>query len=212
MNNKTQTFIIIILIGLVLVLGGLRLMPGDSSSEFSLAEAEAKSLEFINNVLLAGDSTASITEISEERGLFRVELEIEGYPYTSYITKDLSLFFTEGLDIAEYTQLAQGAEGDSAVVEETVVPEEIGDFLDCLQEAQLVIYGADWCGYTQQVVDLFGGYQAAAPVYVECTQEEDICREAEVVGYPTIKVAGQAYTGERSLAGFAEATGCPRPD
>lgn len=211
MNNKTQAFIIIALIGIVLVLGGLCLMSSDDASEFSLAEIEETSLEFINNVLLAGESTASITEISEERGLFRVELEIEGYPYTSYITKDLGLFFPEGLDIDEYTQLVQEAEGDSVIAEEAVVPEGIGDFVDCLQEAQLVIYGADWCGYTQQVVSLFGGFQAADPVYVECTQEEDICQAAEVTGYPTIKVAGQAYTGARSLAGFAEATGCPQP-
>ena len=75
------------------------------------------------------------------------------------------------------------------------------------------VYGANWCGYTNQFVEgPLGGFDTAAPIYVECTEKEAECSEAGVTGYPTTKINGEVYSGGRTLAGLADATGCQLPE
>jgi 2-hydroxychromene-2-carboxylate isomerase len=81
--------------------------------------------------------------------------------------------------------------------------------MGCLAEKGVKIYGANWCGWTKKfVVETIGGFDVAAPIYVECTKNEAECAAAGVSGYPTTKINGEPYNGERTLEGLAKATGC----
>ena len=66
------------------------------SSEF----VAQKSVEYINsNILQAQNKTANLVSFSEESGLVKVNLEIDGQNYDSYVTQDGKLFFVEALEI-----------------------------------------------------------------------------------------------------------------
>lgn len=86
------------------------------------------------------------------------------------------------------------------------------EFNECLAESNLVIYGAEWCGFCTSLVNMLGGYEAVESVYVECTIEKDLCEEKNITGYPTIKLDGERYQGQRTFEAFAEATGCEVPN
>lgn len=88
---------------------------------------------------------------------------------------------------------------------------QIETFTQCLAQKDFIVYGANWCGYTKQVVTLFGGFDVIDPVYVECTEDQELCAQEGIQGYPTIRVGGQAYQGQRTFEGFAQATGCTAP-
>jgi|Deesub1362B_J571_1020462.scaffolds.fasta_scaffold08096_5 glutaredoxin len=90
--------------------------------------------------------------------------------------------------------------------------EELQQFIDCLDRAETVIYGAKWCGYCKKLVSMLGGYDIVAPIYIECPENEEICDKEGVTAYPTIKINGTKYTGARTFEGLAEATGCPVPE
>lgn len=205
-----QKSLIIFIIGLIVVSFGLGLTFAQREESFSLETANDRAMSFINEVLLAGQSTASLVDISKDHGLIKIDIDIEGQPYTSYMTNDMQLFFIEGMNIDEYTQLAQSNQRQEiqAPSESQNLPLNLDEFVSCLSEHEMLVYGADWCGYTNQLVDLFGGFEMIDPIYVECTQEEALCQEAQIAGYPTIRFSGEDYSGPRTLENFAETTGC----
>lgn len=90
---------------------------------------------------------------------------------------------------------------------------KISTFVGCLADKRVKIYGANWCGWTKKfIVDTIGGFDIAAPIYVECTENEAECSAAGVSNYPTTKINGEVYTGARDFAGLAQATGCQVPN
>ena len=85
-------------------------------------------------------------------------------------------------------------------------------FNECLAQEGMVIYGSEWCPACQSLVSTLGGKEAVAPVYVECTQEQERCAAEKLTGYvPEIQLRGEVYAGARTIAALAEATGCPEP-
>lgn len=98
------------------------------------------------------------------------------------------------------------------------VSEPIGDinnlkeFNDCLAENGIVIYGSVTCFGCRSLVENLGGHDAVASVYVECTEQRNICNENKQTGYvPEIHFNGQLYQGQRTLEGFSQITGCSVP-
>lgn len=96
--------------------------------------------------------------------------------------------------------------------EEEEVVEEIGEmesFVNCLDDKNVTIYGSSWCPYCTDLVEDFGGYDIVDPIYVECTEEGEICGEEQKTTYvPEIQIKGEVYEGPRSFEGFTEKTGC----
>ncbi len=90
-----------------------------------------------------------------------------------------------------------------------VVVKEENDFISCLENKGVVIYGYAWCPACKQLVEHLGGYDIVEPIYVECTQEEDRCRE-EMIGMdvPEIQIQGEIYKGSRNIEKIAEKTSC----
>ena len=61
--------------------------------------------------------------------------------------------------------------------EEVVVVEEektINNFIQCLKEKGVIIYGSEWCPYCKSLAERLGGYDVVIPIYVECTVEIEI--------------------------------------
>jgi thiol-disulfide isomerase/thioredoxin len=106
---------------------------------------------------------------------------------------------------------------ENPVVENNNVPnnmdlESLIEFNNCLAEKGFVIYGANWCGFCKELVTMLGGYDAVSSIYVECTENEALCQSEDIRGYPTIKINGQAYQGQRTISSFSTTTGCDMPN
>ncbi len=85
------------------------------------------------------------------------------------------------------------------------------NLVSCLAEAGMVIYGSRTCPACTALANSFGGYEEIEEIYIECTEDEALCAQEGITGYPTTKINGQAYNGARTLEGIAQATGCAVP-
>lgn len=76
-----------------------------ASSNMSADDAKAKAASFINGTLLQPGITATLGEVVEENGLYKIPVTLpDGNSVTTYISKDGQLFFPEALNIDEITQ------------------------------------------------------------------------------------------------------------
>ncbi|MEK7607605.1 MAG: hypothetical protein AAB484_01600 [Patescibacteria group bacterium] len=90
--------------------------------------------------------------------------------------------------------------------------EAITSFAQCLASKKLTMYGAAWCSHCKKEKALFGDAFKYIP-YVECPENEKLCLDKGVNGYPTwIDGAGVKYVGEQGLDGLAKISGCPLPN
>lgn len=82
----------------------------------------------------------------------------------------------------------------------------------CLADKKVTMYGAYWCEHCQKQKALFGDAFKLIP-YVECTENEKLCTEKGVQGFPTWIVPGtggeKKLEGEQSFEQLAAASGCP---
>ncbi len=82
------------------------------------------------------------------------------------------------------------------------------DFAKCLTEKGAVMYGAEWCSHCKNQKNMFGSsFQYIN--YVECPDNPSLCNSEGIRGYPTWKIGGTLYSGERSLESLALRSGCP---
>lgn len=84
-------------------------------------------------------------------------------------------------------------------------------FAACTAEKGAVMYGAYWCPHCKEQKALFE--DAVDKIsYVECTQEQKLCTEKGIKGYPTwIFADGSRQEGEITLQALAEKTSCELP-
>lgn len=72
--------------------------------------AAEKAINFINQNLLSGGVTASIIEVVEDNGLYKIELKVQEEEHTSYVTKDGKTLFIQGIDMDEEQQGPESSE------------------------------------------------------------------------------------------------------
>ncbi|MFH1971948.1 MAG: DsbA family protein [archaeon] len=105
---KVSTVILLILLVLVVYTKGI-------PTGFSVAQDDAaveKALAFINENLLMGIATAQVTEVSVERGMYKLDLSVTGdsgvsQEFTSYVTKDGDLLFPSVIDMTEFEYVVE---------------------------------------------------------------------------------------------------------
>ena len=99
---------------------------------------------------------------------------------------------------------------DTSGSDESLLPEgELSEFVRCLANAGVVVYGSKTCPACFALVETLGGYDVAAPVYVECAENPQRCEAEMRTNYvPEIQIKGAAFDGPRTLEGLSEATGC----
>jgi glutaredoxin len=81
-----------------------------------------------------------------------------------------------------------------------------------LRRQKAKMYGAYWCPYCTRQKQLFGSQAFNLIRYIECdprgqNAKPDLCRQANVRGYPTWEINGQQYRGMRSLSDLANISG-----
>lgn len=73
-------------------------------------------------------------------------------------------------------------------------------------------YGAFWCPYCNQQKKMFGEQAFRQINYIECdargsNPRPDLCRKANITGFPTWEINGKQYRGMKSLQELAELSG-----
>lgn len=149
-------------------------IPGALSSE----EAAQKAIDYISSVALEGQVAASLLEVTEESGLYKIRLEIKDQEYESYVTKDGKFLFPQGTDISEE-------------IPQVLAPEETGETgLPKADIPQVQLFVMSFCGWGSQAEELmmpvakllgdkadiklhyviYSNYQGGGPEY--CLDEE----------------------------------------
>jgi len=88
------------------------------------------------------------------------------------------------------------------------------EFIQCLAEAGVVIYGSKTCGGCSQLVEEYGGYDAIKPIYLDCSEfgsQEELkrCFEERQSEYvPEVQINGEVFEGWGSPQALSDATGC----
>ena len=100
-DNSWQ--IITIVLGVLLVIS--LFTNGFNSLNLSSSKDEISNnvINFVNDELLQGQAVALLNEISEENGLYKLNLNVAGQQVDAYVTKDGSLFFPQGISLDEFT-------------------------------------------------------------------------------------------------------------
>lgn len=80
-----------------------------------------------------------------------------------------------------------------------------------LQSLKVKMYGVYWCLYCHAQQELFGKEAFAAIEYIECdpkgkNAQPNLCRAANITGYPTWEINGQFYRGMQFLDELANAS------
>ncbi|MDP6641377.1 MAG: thioredoxin domain-containing protein [Nitrososphaerales archaeon] len=136
-------------------------------------------------------------------------IKINGELYNGARTIDGLAAAVDECEAPEVEGIETQATQVSGYTEEDFV--KLKEFNNCLGEKDVKVYGANWCGWTKKWVDTLGGVDAASAVYVECTEETELCSSEEIQGYPTTKINGETYSGDRTISAIAQATGCTAP-
>jgi hypothetical protein len=81
-----------------------------------------------------------------------------------------------------------------------------------LKRIRAKLYGTYWCPSCNMQKQLFGDEAFSQINYIECdlkgkNARPDLCRIAQISGYPTWEIKGQLYPGMRSLQELAELSG-----
>lgn len=93
-----------------------------TKNSFSAEEIKTKTEAFINAYLMAPGSTASITEVSEEAGLFKVKVDIGSDIVESYVDKGFTVFFPQGFNINDYSNNNAPTNGGDAAAPAAEAP------------------------------------------------------------------------------------------
>jgi len=95
-------------------------------------------------------------------------------------------------------------------------PTNLGEFVNCLKNKDVIFYGASWCNHCQAQKRLLGS-AADQLQYVECAAPSgryvnDACSAKDLTEFPTWEFAdGSRLVGEQSLQTIAQKTGCKLP-
>ena len=97
------------------------------------------------------------------------------------------------------------------IVEKSKEESSLKQFNNCLADNGMIIYGANWCGACISLVETLGGYDKVENVYIECTENQQLCQDEKITRYPTIRIYDEPYTDQRTLESFSQKTGCELP-
>jgi len=133
---------VVILILAFVFLGGENMFSKEKG--LSAINASELVLKYIKDNFTQGTVDVEIAGASEESGVYKIDLSIEGDVFSSYISKDGKLFFPEGLIVAESI-------GNTQQYEQTMGGfRKIGDEV-CLEDGKPVVYSftSSTCPYCE---------------------------------------------------------------
>ncbi|MFA7169259.1 MAG: hypothetical protein WC178_00160 [Candidatus Paceibacterota bacterium] len=116
--NKKFILVLVVIVAGALFYNGYKndkfgkVLGVQTSASMSVQEAE----DFVNENLMQDGTGATVTEVTEENGLYKIKLTVGEQEYIAYLTKDKTKFFPQAIDIAEIQQ--QKADAEAAAVAE----------------------------------------------------------------------------------------------
>ena len=104
-NSNKKNFIFGLVIGAVII-GVVSLVvmfsTGNKNNTISIDEAKAKTIEYINSNLMQGEQKATVKEVTEDNGLYKMIVALpDGQEIDSYVTKDGKKLFPQVMDMGE---------------------------------------------------------------------------------------------------------------
>ncbi|MGB7058432.1 MAG: protein disulfide isomerase family protein [Geitlerinemataceae cyanobacterium] len=109
---------------------------------------------------------------------------------------------------------AQADENPNPLETETASESAEVQFARYLTDSGVQVFGAYWCPHSRNQKAKFGKEAFESIDYVECdprgeNSRPQLCQDEEIRGYPTWKINGQLYPGDRSLEELADLSGYP---
>ena len=86
-------------------------------------------------------------------------------------------------------------------------PGRYDDFAKCLTEKGAIIYGNDFCSYTNQQLNFFGKSSKYLN-YVKCIENTKLCDDKGVQKTPTWEIKGEMHPGVQTFEKLSAVTGC----
>lgn len=78
--------------------------------KFSIQEVGDKIIKYINENILRGNATATLSEIKEESGLYKLKIKINNEEFPSYATLDGKFLFPDAINLEEKRDLTNSVE------------------------------------------------------------------------------------------------------
>lgn len=216
MDKKISKYLLIIavIVAGLLIAGSLIFIGQKRASSVSpeIISAELageKTINFINKTMLPEGMEASLIDISEESGIYKIHLKIDGEEYTSYVTRDGKILFPqEGIKIEEEVPAPE----EQAQVMETpqgnYSDEKLEALAKCLADKGAKFYGTPTCPWCSKQRELFGQAAKYLP-YVDCMEKMEECEAAEVGGVPDWRFQdGTQKLGMQPIEELARLSGC----
>ena len=204
MNNKTIIPIAIIIAG-VLIAGGMvytkfgkcPLVSGESSTQGKVLPKEEiaeKTIDYINKNILRGRAIASLGEVLEENGLYKMKIKIQDQEINSYATQDGELFFPEGIKLNEAISVA--TEEGTTIGSFKISNDEI-----CKEEEKPAVYffGSENCSHCSWehpiIQEVAGKFEGEIIFHDNMGNQEnmDIFQKYSEGGVPTLVLGCKYY-------------------
>ena len=93
------------------------------------------------------------------------------------------------------------------IYERAQKPGSYDDFAKCLTSTGAVIYGNDFCSYTNQQLNSFGKSKKYLN-YVKCLDNKELCDSKNVEITPTWEIDGGIVNGVQSFESLSGLSGC----
>jgi len=201
MNNKIIVPLGVVLAG-VLIAGSIiysnyanpSCESNSLENEISVQEAGEKVLDFVNNNILRGQTTASLKDAIEENGIYKVKFEVEGQEVEWGMSKDGKFVFPQSLEV---TQIQE------PVVQEGIT---IGNFSVssdeiCLEDGKPIVYffgseSCPHCGWEHPVVqEVMADFEGLVSFHDNMNMQEDmdVFDKYSSGGVPTLVIGCKYY-------------------
>lgn len=86
-------------------------------------------------------------------------------------------------------------------------PGKYDEFAKCLTEKGAVIYGNDYCSYTNSQMGYFGKSKKYLN-YVKCSENQKLCDDKNIDITPTWEIKGEMYPQVQTFERLAVISGC----
>ncbi|MBS3155467.1 thioredoxin domain-containing protein [Candidatus Woesearchaeota archaeon] len=86
-------------------------------------------------------------------------------------------------------------------------PGQYDEFAKCMTEKGAVIYGNDFCSYTNKQMNFFEKSKKYLN-YIKCAENKELCDAKGVKVTPTWEINGKMYAQVQSFERLSEITGC----
>ena len=102
--NKKFLAILVIAVIAIVAYSGYKNGKFDKALGVQPPMTVEEATKFVNDNLMSEGAAATVSEVTEENGLWKIKLTVSDQEYTTYLTKDKSTFFPQALSIAEIQQ------------------------------------------------------------------------------------------------------------